>query len=213
MFTGIIEEIGAVNTVRKGGKAIALDVKAHRVLEGTLVGDSIAVDGVCLTVTTLKEQDFTVDVMPETMSRTTFHSLKTGSKVNLERALRLSDRLGGHLVSGHIDGIGRILERRQDENAERFRIEAGADILRYFVEKGSVAIDGVSLTVIDVDTRSFTVSIIPLTQEETTLLQKRRGEEVNIECDIIGKYVEKLMKGGGRGTGVTLETLARNGFI
>ncbi|MBL7137449.1 MAG: riboflavin synthase [Bacteroidales bacterium] len=213
MFTGIIEEIGAVSSVRRGGKAIALEVKAQRVLEGTRVGDSIAVNGVCLTITTLHEDRFTVDVMPETMNRTTFHRLKSGSRVNLERALRLSDRLGGHLVTGHIDGTGRILARRKEENAEWLRIEAGTDILRYIVEKGSVAIDGISLTVVDVNDSSLTVSIIPLTQEETTILSKLAGEEVNIECDIIGKYVEKLTKGGGIRSGVTLETLARNGFI
>ncbi len=213
MFTGIIEEVGDINSIRRGGKAIALEVKAHLVIEGTRVGDSIAIDGVCLTVTSFSDHSFTVDVMPETMNRTTFHGLKTGSRVNLERALRLSDRLGGHLVSGHIDRVGRILERWREDNAEWIRIEAGSDILRYIVEKGSVAIDGISLTVIDVNTRSFTVSVIPLTQKETTILAKRTGEEVNIECDLIGKYIEKLAKGEAKGAGVTLDTLARNGYL
>ena len=213
MFTGIIEEVGDINSIRRGGKAIALEVKAHLVIEGTRVGDSIAIDGVCLTVTSFSDHSFTVDVMPETMNRTTFHGLKTGSRVNLERALRLSDRLGGHLVSGHIDRVGRILERWREDNAEWIRIEAGSDILRYIVEKGSVAIDGISLTVIDVNTRSFTVSVIPLTQKETTILAKRTGEEVNIECDLIGKYIEKLAKGEAKGAGVTLDTLSRNGYL
>ncbi|MFH1297233.1 MAG: riboflavin synthase [Bacteroidota bacterium] len=213
MFTGIIEEVGAVSSVRRGGKAIAMDVKAQRVLEGTRIGDSIAVNGVCLTLTALREDGFTVDVMPETMNRTTFHRLKEGSKVNLERALRLCDRLGGHLVSGHVDDTGRIMERRKEENAEWFRIETRDALLRYIVEKGSVAIDGISLTVAAMDNRSFSVSIIPLTQAETTILDKRTGDPVNIECDIIGKYVEKLTKGGDKGTGITLETLARNGFV
>lgn len=213
MFTGIIEEVGTIGSVRRGGKAFELDVKAHRVLEGTRVGDSIAVDGVCLTVTSLHELGFRVDVMPETVSRTTLHSLKPGSKVNLERALRLSDRLGGHLVAGHIDGTGKIMERKSEDNSEWFRIEAGGEILRYIVEKGSVAVDGISLTVVDVDKRSFKVSVIPLTQTETTILLKRTGDHVNIECDIIGKYIEKLTTGEGKGSGVTLETLAWNGFI
>jgi len=213
MFTGIIEEVGTISSVRRGGKAFELDVKAHRVLEGTRVGDSIAVDGVCLTVTSLHELVFRVDVMQETVSRTTLHSLKPGSKVNLERALRLSDRLGGHLVAGHIDGTGMIMERKSEDNSEWFRIEAGGEILRYIVEKGSVAVDGISLTVVDVDKRSFRVSVIPLTQSETTILLKRTGDTVNLECDIIGKYVEKLIAGEGRGAGVTLEALARNGFI
>jgi len=199
MFTGIIEEVGSISSIRRGGKAIVLDVQAQRVLEGTKIGDSIAVEGVCLTVTSIRERGFSVDVMPETMSRTTFGHFKPGSKVNLERALRLSDRLGGHLVSGHIDGTGRILEGGRAGNAEMFRIEAGASVLRYIVEKGSVAIDGISLTVIDMDPRSFRVGIIPLTQAETTILSKKTGEEVNIECDIIGKYIEKLAKGETKG--------------
>ncbi|TSA30184.1 MAG: riboflavin synthase [Bacteroidetes bacterium] len=213
MFTGIIEEVGTVGSIRKSGKAIVLELKARKVLEGTRQGDSIAADGVCLTVTAFHDQHFTVDVMPETMNRTTFHRLKPGSRMNLERALRLSDRLGGHLVSGHIDGTGRILERRQEEHAEWLRIEAREEVMRYIVEKGSVAVDGISLTVAALDNRSFSVSIIPHTQSETTILSKRIGDEVNIECDIIGKYIEKLAKGEGKGSVVTLETLARTGFI
>ncbi|MFC2102258.1 riboflavin synthase [Bacteroidota bacterium] len=213
MFTGIIEEVGSINAIRRGGKSISLDMKARKVLEGTKMGDSIAVDGVCLTVTTFNDHGFTVDVMPETMTRTTFHSFTSGSRVNLERALRLSDRLGGHLVSGHIDGTGRIIEKRREDNSEWIRIETSSNVLRYIVEKGSVAIDGISLTVISVDSRSFTIGIIPLTQEETTILTKRTGDEVNIECDIIGKYVEKLAKGEGERVGVTLDTLAKNGYL
>lgn len=213
MFTGIIEEVGVVDAVRRSGKAIMLEVKAKRVLEDLRYGDSIAVDGVCLSVIKLYNQGFSVDVMPETMTRTSFHRLKPGSRVNLERALRLSDRLGGHIVSGHIDGTGRIVERRREENAERFRIETAPDILDYIVTKGSIAIDGISLTVIEIDLHSFSVGIIPLTQQETTILSKQTGAEVNIECDIIGKYVEKLAKGEGQGVEVTLETLARNGFV
>lgn len=213
MFTGIIEEVGVVHAVLRGGKAIALEIRAKRVLEGMKFGDSISIDGVCLTVAILHSEGFSVDVMPETMTRTTFHRLNTGSRVNLERALRLSDRLGGHIVSGHIDGTGRIVERRREENAEWFQIETSPEILRYIVPKGSVAIDGVSLTVIGVGPRTFSVGMIPVTQQETTILARQTGSDVNIECDIIGKYIEKLAGGRGHGSGVNLDTLAKNGFI
>ena len=212
MFTGIIEEVGTIRSIRRGSQSVSLEVEAQRVLEETRIGDSINTDGVCLTVAALQSIGFIVDVMPETMTRTTFNKLNPGSKVNLERALRLSDRLGGHIVSGHIDGIGRIMERRKEDNAEWFRISADNLILNYIVTKGSVAIDGISLTVINVDKRSMTIGIIPHTQTETTILQKRVEAEVNIECDILGKYVEKLIQGENR-DGVTLESLAKNGFI
>jgi riboflavin synthase len=213
MFTGIIEEIGTVRSVRHGGTSVSLEVEAGTVVEATRVGESINTDGVCLTVTSLGENRFTADVMPETMNRTTFQKLKPGSRVNLERALRLSDRLGGHLVSGHIDGTGRILERRKMENAEWFRISAEPGVMKFIVEKGSVALDGISLTVIDAEPASFTVGIIPHTRGETTIFDKQAGSVVNIECDIIGKYVEKLIRGGGTGKGITLDQLAKNGFI
>jgi len=213
MFTGIIEEVGVVHAVRRRGKAIALEIRAKRVHEGMKFGDSISIDGVCLTVAILHSEGFSVDVMPETMTRTTFHRLNSGSRVNLERALRLSDRLGGHIGSGHIDGTGRIVERRREENAEWFQIETSPEILRYIVPKGSVAIDGVSLTVIGVGRRTFSVGIIPVTQQETTMLARQTGSDVNIECDIIGKYIEKLAGGRGHDSGVNLDTLAKNGFI
>ena len=212
MFTGIIEEVGTIRSIRRGSQSVSLEVEAQRVLEETRIGDSINTDGVCLTVAAILSRGFMVDVMPETMTRTTFNKLNPGSKVNLERALRLSDRLGGHIVSGHIDGIGRIMERRKEGNAEWFRLSADSLILNYIVTKGSVAIDGISLTVINVDKRSFTIGIIPHTQTETTILQKRVEAEVNIECDILGKYVEKLIQGEKK-DGVTLESLAKNGFI
>ncbi|MBC8315350.1 MAG: riboflavin synthase [Bacteroidales bacterium] len=212
MFTGIIEEVGTISSIRSGSQSVSMVVEAQRVLEETRIGDSINTDGVCLTVAALQSSGFMVDVMPETMTRTTFNKLNPGSKVNLERALRLSDRLGGHIVSGHIDGIGRIMERRKEGNTEWFRISADSLILNYIVTKGSVAIDGISLTVINVDKRSLTIGIIPHTQTETTILHKRVEAEVNIECDILGKYVEKLIQGENR-DGVTLESLAKNGFI
>ena len=197
MFTGIIEEVGTIRSIRRGSQSVSLEVEAQRVLEETRIGDSINTDGVCLTVAALQSNGFIVDVMPETMTRTTFNKLNPGS---------------GHIVSGHIDGIGRIMERRKEDNAEWFRISADNLILNYIVTKGSVAIDGISLTVINVDKRSMTIGIIPHTQTETTILQKRVEAEVNIECDILGKYVEKLIQGENR-DGVTLESLAKNGFI
>jgi riboflavin synthase len=212
MFTGIIEEIGTVQAVKRGARSAQLTVRASRVLEGIHAGDSISTNGVCLTVTTYDRTSFTMDVMPETLNRSNLGTLVPGSRVNLERALQLGGRLGGHLVSGHIDGTGRILNRRTDENAEWFTIAAEKEILRYIAGKGSVAIDGISLTVTHVDDRSFSVSIIPHTQQETTLTDKKSGETVNIECDMIAKYTEKLMNKEGTEGGITLDFLTDKGF-
>ena len=194
MFTGIIEEIGKITNIKKGPKSAALTIEATKVLEDTKLGDSIATNGVCLTVTNLNSHSFTVDVMNETLLKTNFKDLQTGSHVNLERALTLNTRLGGHMVSGHIDGVGIITEKRQDDIATRLTIYTPSALLRYIIPKGSIAIDGISLTVIDVLSSSFTVSLIPHTKSETTLISKSQGESVNLECDIIGKYVEKLLK-------------------
>ena len=196
MFTGIIEEIGIVKSVRKLNHASVLTIAAGKVLGDMKVGDSINTNGVCLTVTSFSFEGFTVDVMPETFTRSGLSALAAGQKVNLERALRLADRLGGHIVSGHIDGVGKISRTWKDENAVWFTLTAGPSILRYIVEKGSVALDGISLTVVRVDSRSFDVSVIPHTKYETTLLTKTTGSNLNIECDILGKYVEKLVHGG-----------------
>lgn len=193
MFTGIIEEVGHVKSLHRGAKSFTLEVEAEKVLEGTLVGDSIATNGVCLTVTSLTGHGFTADVMPETVSRTALGELVSGSPVNLERALSLQTRLGGHIVSGHIDGTGRIADRRQDDTALWLTIECDSKLLRYIIEKGSVTLQGVSLTVARVDARSFAVSLIPHTQAATTLHQAKVGDLVNIENDIIAKYVEKLL--------------------
>jgi len=211
MFTGIIEEKGFIKSIRAGGRSSRMVISAAKILEDLKIGDSINTDGVCLTVTEFSSSTFTVDVMPETMLRSTFRKLKPGSKVNLERALRLSDRLGGHIVSGHIDGTGRLEKIRKDENAIWLSIIAEEPILRYIVEKGSVAIDGISLTVAKVDRHAFEVSVIPYTQVETTILAKKTGDAVNIECDIIGKYVEKLSKTNGGKMDVNF--LANNGFV
>lgn len=193
MFTGIIEEVGKVKSLRRGAKSFVLEVEAETVLEGTQVGDSIATNGVCLTVTNLTGRGFTADVMPETVNRTALGQLVPGASVNLERALSLQTRLGGHIVSGHIDGTGRISNRRQDDNALWLTIECDSKLLRYVIEKGSITIQGVSLTVARVDERSFSVSLIPHTQSATTLHQAKVGDLVNLENDIIAKYVEKLI--------------------
>lgn len=232
MFTGIVEEIGTVKTVRRGAKSVTLEIEACEVLQGTQVGDSIATNGVCLTVTSLpmtaqlspasgKKASpspvvsghthpspvsgdsiaaprgiFTADVMPETVRRTSLASLKPGSAVNLERALTLQTRLGGHMVSGHVDGTGTIVRREQDDNALWLWIETTPQIMRYIIEKGSIAIQGISLTVAKVEPTRFAVSLIPHTQQATTLHSAKIGDVVNLENDIIAKYVEKLMPQG-----------------
>ena len=211
MFTGIIEEIGTIKGIRRGNRSVVVEIGAAKVLEDTKVGDSIATNGVCLTVTALGNGGFTADVMPETMERSNLGSLKPGDRVNLERALCLNSRLGGHMVAGHIDGTGRITDRVKDENAVWLTVRTTPEILRYVVEKGSVAIDGVSLTVAYVDEAVFKVSVIPHTQEETTLTGKRVGDVVNLENDMIVKYVEKLMK-QPQTKGLSLDFLQANGF-
>ena len=190
MFTGIIEEVGALERLAGGEIAI----RAKKVLEDVALGDSIAVNGICLTVTHFDAAHFTADVMPETVRRTSLAELKRGSRVNLERALTLRSRLGGHIVSGHIDGVGTIA-MQEEGNAILLTVRADADILRYIVEKGSVALDGISLTVARVSAADFTVSLIPHTREITNLREKRSGSRLNIETDILGKYVEKLFPG------------------
>ena len=213
MFTGIIEEIGKIKAVKRGGRSVVLEIEAKKVLEGTRIGDSIATNGVCLTVTSMESNLFSADVMPETMSRSNLGELRPGDQVNLERALCLNSRLGGHLVAGHVDGIGRLVSKEQDENAIWLSISASAEILHYIIEKGSITIDGVSLTVAYVDEQLFKVSIIPHTQEETTLTAKRIGALVNLENDMIAKYVEKLMGGDRKSRGgMTLEFLQAHGF-
>ena len=193
MFTGIIEETGQVKNLQKGSRSCVLTIACKKVLEGTQIGDSIAVNGVCLTVTSLTGDAFTADVMPETLNRSSLAELKANSVVNLERAMSADGRFGGHIVSGHIDGTGTIKNIRRDDNAVWYTVTAPRAMLRYIVEKGSIAIDGISLTVAYVDDAVFRVSIIPHTQEVTSLHEKKEGSIVNLECDIIGKYVEKLL--------------------
>ena len=192
MFTGIIEEIGTVRRIERGASGARLTIAAKTVLEGTKLGDSIATNGVCLTVVSLTSDSFSADVMAESLRRSNLGALQTGSPVNLERAMPLNGRFGGHIVSGHIDGTGTIASQKREDNAVWVTVRTAASLLRYIVEKGSIAIDGVSLTVAAVDESSFVVSIIPHTGAQTILLDKKPGETVNLECDVIGKYVEKL---------------------
>ena len=197
MFTGIVEEIGRIKNVQRGAKSITFCIEASKVLEDTKIGDSICTNGVCLTVTDISAAEgkgwFKADVMPETINKTSMAKLQVGSKVNLERALTLNTRLGGHIVSGHVDGVGHIVRKEQDDIAIWLWIECDASLMRYIIPKGSVTLQGVSLTVAKVEATRFAVSLIPHTQEKTTLHASVVGDVVNIETDIIAKYVEKLM--------------------
>ena len=214
MFTGLIEETGTVCEVCRNGNASFIRIAAEKVLEGTKVGDSIAVNGVCLTVTDHDGKIFRADVMNETLSRSSLGTLKQGSKVDLERAMSAEGRFGGHIVSGHIDGTGTVSSIKQDGIAVRYTISADDKLLRYIVEKGSVTLDGISLTVASVTDSDFTVSVIPHTAEQTILPYKKVGDIINIETDIIGKYVEKLLRPAEpKKSGVTMEQLMKNGFI
>lgn len=217
MFTGLVEEIGTIQAIKKGEKGAKLTIKAKKVLEGVNLGDSICTNGVCLTVTEFSGSSFAVDVMAETMRRSNLSKIKIGDAVNLERALRADGRLGGHIVSGHIDGTGEIVGYEEEDNAVWITIKSDSSILRYIVQKGSIAIDGVSLTVAYVDNQVFKVSIIPHTGEETTLLKKSEGAEVNLECDVIGKYVEKLLNLGAKSeekkNSISEDFLKLNGFM
>lgn len=216
MFTGIVEEIGTVRRVISGQKDGSLDIQAKLVLEGTRIGDSIAVNGVCLTVTSLRDGGFTADVMPETLRRSNLGNLRGGDSVDLERAMAADGRFGGHIVSGHIDGVGTITGQRREGIATWVTIAAPPEILRYIVEKGSIAIDGVGLTVAAVTDRDFSVSLIPHTGSQTILLQKKLGDRVNLENDIVGKYVERLLspaapKQAPEGR-ITMDFLREHGF-
>ncbi|MFT9493953.1 riboflavin synthase [Anaerosolibacter sp.] len=193
MFTGIVEEVGTIQSVLKGTKSAKIVIQAHKVLEDVKLGDSICTNGVCLTVTDFTSHSFAVDIMAETMGRSNLKNVVPGSKVNLERALRLSDRLGGHLVSGHIDGVGIIRDFKKEDNAVWVSISTPPEILKYIILKGSIAIDGISLTVAYVDESTFKVSVIPHTKDVTTLLNKSPGDEVNLEGDMIGKYIERFL--------------------
>lgn len=221
MFTGLVEETGQVRSVQRTGRSLHLTVQARRVLEGLRPGDSVAVNGVCLTVVRCGGDAFTADVMPETYQRTNLRFLTPGSLVNLERAMALGDRLGGHIVQGHVDGTGTIEAMVPDEIAVRMTVKAPPEVLRYLVPKGSVAIDGISLTVVDAGTDRFQVSLIPHTVAVTNLSRRRPGDVVNLEADILAKYVERLLAGhlpaesptaGARQSGLTEAFLRKHGF-
>lgn len=218
MFTGIIEEIGAVSRIASSAESMALTIQAKRVLEDVKLGDSISVNGVCLTVTSFEKNRFTVDVMPETVKATNLKDLKKGSKVNLERAMAAGGRFGGHFVSGHIDGTGTIKRKKKVANAVYYEIEADSSIMPFLILKGSVAVDGTSLTVFNVDADTFTVSLIPHTLSETILSLKEAGDSVNVECDMLGKYVHHILnpvksRMGGKKQAITAHFLEDNGFI
>lgn len=215
MFTGIIEETGELIRLIQGSDSAVLTIRARKVLEGTSVGDSIAVNGVCLTVTHIDASGFDADVMPETLRRSSLGKLSAGSRVNLERAMAADGRFGGHIVAGHVDGTGIIRDIRTERNAVVYNVAADPGLLRYVVEKGSIAIDGISLTVAAVTERELTVSVIPHTREVTNLRERKSGDIVNLETDIIGKYVERLLQHEQKEekSGITMDLLAENGFI
>ncbi|MCX6286160.1 MAG: riboflavin synthase [Bacteroidetes bacterium] len=212
MFTGIIEEIGIVQSVMKGAKSFSMLISADVVTPGLRQGDSVNTNGACLTVTAVNRNSFTVDVMPETMRKTNLGSLQQGGEVNLEQALQLSSRLGGHLVSGHIDGTGLIHKIKKEDNAVWITVKAGTEVLRYIIPKGSVSIDGISLTVVNVDEVSFDVSLIPHTMAVTTLRDKKPGDTLNIECDMVAKYIEKFTGKAGSGSRIDQGFLDKYGF-
>ena len=193
MFTGIVEELGTIKSLNMQGTSGQIAIKAKMVLENTKIGDSIAVNGICLTVTSIFNDEFTADVMAETVRRSSLKGASAGEKVNLERAMAADGRFGGHIVSGHIDGTGTISEFRKEENAVWVTIDTPKEILNLIVEKGSICIDGISLTVAALTDKSFSVSVIPHTGEETTLLKKKPGDMVNLENDVVGKYVQRLL--------------------
>lgn len=221
MFTGIIEEVGSVASIRKGAHSCVLTVNASRVLEDVNLGDSIATNGVCLTVTSFTSHSFSADVMHETLNRSSLGSLHIGSPVNLERAMLAGGRFGGHIVSGHIDGVGTISSIKEDDNAVWYTVEAPSNILRYIIEKGSITLDGISLTVAKVTNSNFSVSIIPHTRAQTNLASKKVGDVLNLENDLVGKYVERLMlqpiaasqeQPEQKSSGITKEFLSHYGF-
>ncbi|EZP76007.1 riboflavin synthase subunit alpha [Parageobacillus genomosp. 1] len=214
MFTGIIEEVGTVEHIRQSGEAIVMTIGAKKILVDVHLGDSIAVNGVCLTVTSFTDRTFTVDVMPETVKATSLRTLSKGSKVNLERAMAANGRFGGHFVSGHVDGIGRIVRKWPSANAVYYEIEIPKELRQYMILKGSVAVDGTSLTIFGLTDQTFTISLIPHTRAETILGEKQPGDIVNIECDMIGKYVVQLMEGKKEEakSAITLDFLERHGF-
>lgn len=212
MFTGIIEEIGQITSIQATADAIALTVQASKVLEDVQLGDSIAVNGVCLTVTTFTSKSFTADVMPETIDATSLRSLKRGSVVNLERAMAANGRFGGHIVSGHVDGVGTLLRKTPKGNAVYVDIQLPKELAVQCIHKGSICVDGISLTIFNVTDTSVTVSLIPHTYAETILSKKQVGDIVNIECDLFGKYVQHFMAQRQATSNISRDFLTQHGF-
>lgn len=217
VFTGIVEEVGTVVGIKRGQHSATLGIKAEKVLEDLKIGDSVAVNGICLTATSVLSNGFTADVMHETLNRSSLSKLSRGSRVNLERAMPANGRFGGHIVSGHVDGVGTIVNIMRDDTAIWYTIKAESSILRYIVEKGSITVDGVSLTVARVGESEFSISAIPHTVSVTVLGQKKTGDIVNLENDIIGKYIEKLLSpktdsDKNEKSGITRELLSQYGF-
>ena len=215
MFTGIVEEMGRVELIKRGQHSAILTIGAKKVLEDTKIGDSIAVNGICLTVTSLTSKSFTADVMQETLNRSSLAKLLPGSHVNLERAMPANGRFGGHIVSGHVDGVGKIVGIKDDDISIWYRIQAKPEIMRYIVEKGSITIDGISLPVAAITDEDFSISAIPHTVSQTILKEKRQGDVVNLETDILGKYVEKLVgtsQTQQKKSSITREFLLQQGF-
>ncbi|MNC44849.1 Riboflavin synthase [compost metagenome] len=221
MFTGLIEEVGVLRGVSSGGEMMVLNIGASLIMGDLKIGDSVSVNGVCLTATSIGEHSFTVDVMPQTYRNSNLKELRSGSKMNLERAMAAGGRFGGHIVQGHVDGTGEIRSVKRDQNAVVFEITPDKNSLfKYIIPKGSITIDGISLTVVNTTSSAFTVSIIPHTLGETVLAHKRPGDSINIECDVLGKYVDHLLHYRGAGSEeedsssrISHDFLAANGFV
>lgn len=222
MFTGLIEEIGVLRSVSSGGEMMVMNIGASLIMDDLKIGDSVSVNGVCLTATSLGDHYFTVDVMPQTYRNSNLKELRTGSKMNLERAMAAGGRFGGHIVQGHVDGTGEIRSVKRDQNAVVFEIAPDRkSLFKYIIPKGSITIDGISLTVVNTSPSTFTVSIIPHTLGETVLAHKRSGDSINIECDVLGKYVDHLLhysSGAGQeddenSSRISRDFLAANGFV
>lgn len=217
MFTGLVEELGKIRAVVRGGHSIRLSVGAEKVLTDVKIGDSIAVDGACLTVVEFNSHSFTVDIMPETYDRTTLSARKQGDAVNLERTLCLGDRLGGHIVSGHIDAVGTIVSIMPRDNANILRIRFPEKLSSFVIPQGSVAVDGVSLTVVDCGDDWFEVSLIPHTWDVTVLSRKKTGDPVNVETDVLGKYIQRMLRSSGKVSAdensIDMNFLVKHGFM
>ena len=217
MFTGIVEEVGKISKIEEGKDFLHITIEGSKVLNPLNLGDSVAVNGVCLTVTNFNNSSFTADVMAETQKKSSLKTLSKGSLVNLERAVTLNKPLGGHIVSGHIDGTGEIINIKKEGIATLLEVKTKETLLKYMVSKGSVALDGVSLTLVDIKEKSFTVSLIPHTKEETILMNKNIGDIMNIECDVLGKYIYKFMnlkkEEEALKSNISLDFLSKTGFL